>query len=196
MSIVQMGLLAAISAPFALSIWIAYARRPMVIAEEDGASEGFAQSRSGFAAETLMLEPAVRVAARALQREARANFVQVELAIDPWIKAHVDPNVLGTALRVTMLAAIRATPGGQVLVTGMTLGGQPHIRVTDDGKDTDQLTREGLIRGVGEMIALQGGFVGVEVRPGRATTVTIRLPSAGDRSGAFDETPAMADQAA
>ena len=199
MSIVQLGLLAAISAPFALSVWVAYVHRPSVLAGECPPSEAttaFALTRTNFATETLDLEPAVRATALTLHNEARAHSVRIQLAVDPGIKAHVDPNALGMALRVAVLVAIHATPGGQVLISGVILGGQLHIRITDDGTDTDQRTREGLIRSAEEVIAPQGGSVGVEVRPGRATTVTIRLPRQGDQDDGRNEVPAMEEQVA
>jgi signal transduction histidine kinase len=88
----------------------------------------------------------------------------------------VAPGTLGIALRQTMLTAIHAAAGGQVLVTAMALGSQLHIRVTDDGPGADQLNREALTREAQTLIALQGGSVVVEARPGKGTTVSIRLP--------------------
>jgi signal transduction histidine kinase len=199
MSVVQMGLLAAIVTPFALSIWVAFVHRPMVPNNFGAPVEAFGASaltRSGFAAETLDLEPIVRATAHALRDKASARSVRVQLAVDPGLKARVDRNSLQEALRTVVLTAVQATPGGQVLITGMSVGGQLHIRITDDGKNTDQRTRESLARDAEELIALQGGSVCVEARPGRATTVTIRLPLPGGNREELNESPAMADQAA
>ncbi len=98
-----------------------------------------------------------------------------------------------------MLSAINAAPGGEVLVTAATLGSQLHIRITDDSPETDQPGREIALRQTGALIALQGGSIVVEVRTGRGTTVTIRLPvPAMIEHAASDATqrPVLADQAA
>ena len=202
MSVVQLGLLLAIFAPFALALWVAYQRgprastnranRPDIVAE-------FPLTRVSFAAETMEIEPAVRSAADAVHHEARARFVQIELAVRPGTKAHVDPRALRSALHATVLTAVHATPGGQVLITTQTLGSQLHIRITDDGRNADQLTRERQARGAEELIALQGGSIAVEVRSGRGTTVTIRLPLPGDMGDELSdsiEVAAFEDQAA
>jgi hypothetical protein len=198
MSVVQMGLLAAIVTPFALSIWVAFVHRPLAPNNSGAPAEAFGASaltHSGFAAETLDLEPIVRAVAHSLRDEAGARSVRVQLAVDPALRARVDRCSLEEALRTAVLTAIQAAPGGQVLITVMTVGGQLHIRITDDGKNNDQRTREGRARDAEELIALQGGSVCVEARPGRATTVTIRLPLSTRSSDILNEMPTMADQA-
>jgi signal transduction histidine kinase len=112
---------------------------------------------------------------------------------------HVDPGALRKALRETMLIAIRAAPGGQVLVTALTLGSQLHIRITDDGLGADQRDREMLTRSAEASIALQGGSIAVEVRPGHGTMVTVRLPlpgKAGEDVYVLKQLPVLAAQAA
>ncbi len=199
MSVVQMGLLATIVAPFLLAVWCAFAPWPAATDNGGRPVEAFGASvltRSGFAAETLDLEPIVRAATDALRDEADARSVHVQLAVDPGLKARVDRNSLEVALQSAALTAIQAAPGGEVLITGTTFGGQVHVRITDDGKETDQRTRESLARDVEELIALQGGSVCVETRPGRATTVTIRLSLPGGERETLHATPAVADQVA
>lgn len=199
MSLVQMGMVAAGVTPFALSIWIAFVHRTVAHGLAWAAPEELDTStvtRACFAAETLDLAPAVQAVAHDLRDPAMARSVRLELAIDPGLKARVDPSALKTVLRDTVRTAIQATPGGQVLISGMMLGGQLHIRITDDGKDTDQRTRESQARDSEALIALHGGSIRVEVRPGRATTVAIRLPLPGDKGGTPNEMPALEEQAA
>jgi signal transduction histidine kinase len=199
MNIVQLGLLAVMATPFALAIRLAYAHRrstPETDGEPSDRDAARMPARIGFAAELLDLELAVRAVARTSREPARALSVRIDLAIDPGLKAWVDPNSLQSALRSTVLAAIQATPGGQVLITGMPLGRQAHIRITDDGKNADQGTRESQARQAEELIALHGGSLRVEVTPSRATTVTIRLPLPGDKTEMLIDVPALAEQAA
>ena len=186
MSIVQPGLIFALSAPFLLAIWIAFTRRPRAMTSESAAPGWAAEATSfepinaRFESEIVGLEAMVREAAAAVSDLARTHWVRIEQAVSAAITVHVDPNALGPALRETMLTAIRAAPGGQVLVTAATLGSQLHIRITDDGPGADQFDREISVRGAGGMIALQGGSIAVEARPGQGTTVIVRLPLPGE----------------
>lgn len=112
----------------------------------------------------------------------------MQLAVKAGLQARVDPNALRIVLRTILLTAIRSSPGGDVLITASSLGRQLRIGVMDDAGQADQRTRESLAREAGELIALQGGSVIVEARPGRGTTVTIRLPSPAAPEGET-ETP-------
>jgi signal transduction histidine kinase len=179
----------ALGAPFLLAILIAFTHRQRTLARENTAPYVAAEAarldpiNARFEAETVDLELAVGEAAAAVSAQARTHSVRIDKAVSAAIEVHVDPNALGAALRETMQAAIRATPGGQVLVTAVTLGSQLQIRVTDDGPGADQVDREIAVRGAQAMIALQGGSIVVEACPGRGTTVTVRLPVPGKTAG-------------
>jgi signal transduction histidine kinase len=202
MSTVQSGLLMALTAPFCLAIWIAFTHRRRVSVGERTATYEVAEAiglNTRFEAETVDLEAAVRKVAAALDSLARANWVRIDLALSAAMTVRVDPGALGMALQETMLTAIHAAAGGQVLVTTVTLGSQLHIRVTDDGLGADQQDREMLTRRAESLIALQGGSIVVEARPGRGTTVTVRLPMPGKAGGevsSFTQVPVLANQAA
>jgi hypothetical protein len=199
MSSVQLAVLFAISAPFILAVWVAYMHWPRsptsggARREELPGSAGVGPRRGRFAAETLELEPEVRAAADSIAGLARENSVRLELAVDPRTTVRVDPIVLGTVLRSLIGTAARSTFSGQVLVTAVTLGTQMHIRIVDDGRGADQTSREIDAREAGEMIALQGGSVAVEVKSGQGTTVTIRLPLPGSPTD-LSEMRALAEQ--
>ena len=181
MSIVQLGWLLALGAPFALAACVARSHR-RVLARHIAAgcpgpeADGPDTTGSRFESDTIELETAVRAAADALTHLARADWVRIDFAVARGMMVYVNPSALRTALQETMLTAIRATPGGHVLITAQVLGSQLHIRVTDDGPDTDQPYREALARGAEAVIALQGGSVNVDARSGQCTTVTLRLP--------------------
>ena len=202
MSVVQSGLLFAVLAPFAIAIWVASRQRPLSAISQDATPDEIVElspNGIGFSAETLDVEHAVREAANACHSVARAQFVHIELAVNSDIKVRVDPNALRVALETAMRIAIRATPGGQVLVTAAHLGRQMHIRIVDDGATADQRSRESLLREVETLIALQGGTIIVEATPGRGTSVTLRLPMQSDASAEVtypEEVPALAQQAA
>src|SRR5258708_6191587 len=150
MSIVQLGLLSALAAPFGVAIWVAARRWPLppgLLGDVPGATEAWAADQVEFAvAETLDAEPIIRALADEALELARSNFVQLELAISPGIKMRMSTVALRNALRKTVRNAIDATPGGDVLITAMTIGGQLHINVTDDGANADQAARESQAR--------------------------------------------------
>jgi len=202
MNIVQMGMLFAIFAPFALAIWVGSRRLPPVTADGDTTPDGteeFPLNRMGFAAVTLDVVAAVKAAAEAAHSVARANFVLVELAVRPGTIVRTDPNVLQVALRAAIRTAIQATPGGQVLVTATPLGCQLLIRIVDDGVNTDQRSREVLLREAETLVALQGGSIAVETRRGHGTSVSVRLPLPYDASVEMaqpEEPHALTEQAA
>jgi two-component system, cell cycle sensor histidine kinase PleC len=202
MSIVQSGLPVALSVPFILATWIAFMHRRRVAARP-GTGQYAAVGAGGlnpgdacFAAATVDLEAALRKAAEAANSSARLGWVRIDLALGAAMMVPVDPTAFGMVLCETMLTAIRAAPGGQVLVTTATLGSQLHIRVTDDGAGADQWLRETAMRQTEALIALQGGSIAVDARPGRGTTVTIRLPMPAPAEGepnALAQLPVLAD---
>ena len=136
----------------------------------------FGLERLAFEARELDLGNLLRDAAHDLEPLARSHAVRISLAVSPGRREWADPFALGSALREVMTAAIHAAVGGQVLVSALPLGTQLHIVVTDDGPDTTQAVRESIVRESGATMALIGGSISVEVRAGRGTTVTLRLP--------------------
>jgi len=179
MGVVQLGLIFAISAPFAVAVWMAFHDRA---ADHDDARRDIAghELRTGrFRAETLNLEQEARAGAASATDLACAHSVRVRLAVTPGTTARADPIALRTALRAIIEQSIRMAAGGEVLITAAVLGPQIHIRVTDDRADADQALREAGARDASSLIALQGGSIAIEAIPGRGTTVAIRLPLRG-----------------
>jgi signal transduction histidine kinase len=193
MSIVQLGLLFAISAPFAFAVRIVFSRRRRILTvgsadqhEIDGPL-GSGSTRFGSDIELSEVAREVRAAADAVYGLACACFVGIDLAVEEKIGLRTDPTVLRTVLRSTIESAVRATPGGHVLVTAHIVGTQIHIRIIDDGPNADWRSREIQLLEPVELLTVQRGSLAVEARPGRGTAVTIRLPlTAGPRAEAND----------
>jgi signal transduction histidine kinase len=207
MSIIQSGLPLVPALPFLVAAWIAFMHRQRLTAGPDtarcaAAAIGDADGNLGHGAEGGDLEAALYEAVAAVDAVARARWVRIELAVAPAISVTMDPGALQTALRDTMLTAIDAASGGQVLVTAVTPGGQLHIRITDDGPGTGPQLRKTSLQQTAAWIVSQGGSVAVDARPSRGTTVTIRLPmqaATGQYATAPDgpaQRAALADQAA
>ncbi len=183
MSVLQLGLLFAISAPFAAAVWIARQRTRLASAYEDVSRERNVLghgTRAVCGTEILDPEPVVREAADAMHDCARALFVHVDLAIFTGNRIRAEASALRIALQALILTAIHATPGGQVLVTGAALGDFLHIKIIDDGGNADPTIRQSRARDASELIAPLGGTIGVEATTGTGSTVTICLPLAGE----------------
>jgi signal transduction histidine kinase len=179
MSIVQSGLPLALSIPFILAAWIAFLHRQRVTACQETPYppiEANGVDPLDIYGASADLDAAVREAAAMVDSVACSRWVRLQLSVGAPMTVPVDPSTLRIALRDTLLGAINAAPGGQVLITAANLGRQLHIRIIDDGPGIDQLAREISMRQTETLIALQGGSIAIEARRGRGTVVTIRLP--------------------
>lgn len=133
--------------------------------------------------EVLDLPALLRDVADSLAALAWEQFTRINLAVGPGRTIRADPNVMRMVLRETIATALRATAGGQVLVSVLPLGMGLQIVITDDGPHGDPRKRESEVRGAIEMLALMGGTAFVESWPGRGTTMTLRLPLAAPGGG-------------
>ena len=192
MLFLQLLLVCGVTAPFVLAVWAAFMHRhlmplgpspicapPDVMPHDDGDARTSPALPTRFASESLELAPLAKTVVARVEPVAREHFVRISLAIPPGLTLRADSRILGTALRETLLTAIQAATGGQVLISARVLGTQLHVHVTDDGADARQAMRESLARETGGRIALCGGSILVEARPGHGTTVTLRLPLPG-----------------
>jgi len=125
--------------------------------------------------------------------QAAARYVSFVIAIQPHLIARADPATFRSAVAEIVLDAIDAAEGGSVLVTAMRLGGHITLMVTDDRAGDDASRRESKLRSCAEMIALRGGSLAVEARPGAGTSIILRLTAALDRP-ANDAADLAADQ--
>jgi hypothetical protein len=132
-----------------------------------------------LSSEPLDLPSLVREVADSLAPLAFERFTRIAIAVSPGRAVHADPGTLQMALRDTLLAALRSSSGGQVLVSVVPFGMGVQIVVTDEGADCDQRRREADVRAASALMAMLGGATVVEARPGRGCTVTLRLPTAG-----------------
>jgi K+-sensing histidine kinase KdpD len=176
MRLLQLGFLGAFFAPFALAIWVALRDRVPGSGHARDAAVLVRPNAIYSEVETLAVSPIVWALVNTMHCMARELRVEIDVAIRFWSMARVDANALRAALETSLRAAVRATPGGKVLITCIHQEGNLVIRVIDDGPNCDQLAREAQICAAGSLIAIQGGAINVESRPGHGTAVTVRLP--------------------
>jgi hypothetical protein len=129
-----------------------------------------------FAGDVLDVATELRAVLAAQETAASHNQVRFDLAMQPDLAIHVDPAVFRQALTDAVTSAIANAPGGRVLLSAFRLGASAHIGITDDGQSGD-FARDGL-RPSAELLALHGGGVDIDPRPGEGLTVVLRLPLA------------------
>jgi hypothetical protein len=173
-------------APLIVALFIARAhanRTPLMADDWEPDWNEVPAAERRLVSEPLDMPSLVREVADSLAPLAWERFTRIVIAVSPGRALHADPGALGIALRDTVAAALRASSGGQVLVSVVPLGMGVQIVVTDEGADCDQLTREADVMGACSLLALMGGSVSVVARPGTGCTVTLRLPVAGSVHG-------------
>ncbi len=158
-----------------------------------------------------ILEPAaIKLAPFAAQlladweRKLAAKNIAASLDIPAGLRVFADPLRLEQVCGNLLDNAVKYTdPGGRLSLTAAPDGGQVAIRVTDTGigippADLSHVferfyrverarSREGGGTGLGlaivkHIVQLHGGTVSAESRYGQGTTITVRLPQAGDTS--------------
>jgi signal transduction histidine kinase len=183
MSIFHIVLIAAVATPFVLAGWAAFLHRDVPgeygrdVRADPAANAGILARRKRFEAERLELEPLLRDLVEGLAPLARSRATRLVLAVSPGRVLWADREWMTLGLREVITTGICASPGGQVLISVLPLADELLIAVTDDALAVDQTTRESMARGASEIIAMQGGRLVIETRPGHGTTVTLRMPS-------------------
>ncbi len=136
----------------------------------------FGATRLDVAAEALG-------ALRQVDDLAARNRVRLQIAVQPSLAVHADPAGFRWALIEVLENAIAHAPCGKVMLGGTRHGGRVQIAVLDDGQTSDRLTQEAALRPVERIVALHGGTLQVEVRPGQGTLVILRLPEPSTATG-------------
>jgi len=124
----------------------------------------------------LDVDAEARAALAGLVSRAARQHVQLELANEPGLLVHMSPRSLHEVLDNLLVHAIDAAPGGHVLLGGMRHGGRVQIAVIDDGAGVDAMVQRAELRQNEEIVALLGGTLEIDSRPGEGTAVLVRLP--------------------
>lgn len=111
-----------------------------------------------------------------LQNLATQQFVRLEMAIQPGLAMVGDQRAFRETLGELARSAIEQAPCGCVLLTAARVGCRVHVSVLDDGPGADTATRLTRLRHAQLLVALQGGSLEINARPGEGTTVIVRLP--------------------
>ena len=131
---------------------------------------------ASFGSRLLDIEREALGAIRQVESFATRRRVRLEIAIQPGLTVQADPRGFHRTLVCLLENAIGHAPGGKVLVGGMRHGGRIQIAVLDDGQGPNRLEQAADLRSVEGIVALQGGTLQIESRPGQGTLVVLRLP--------------------
>jgi len=158
----------------------------------------FSLARTPFVGGMLDLAAEVRDVLGQMGPDAARRRVRLEMAVQPDLAVHADPLVLRALLGDLVGNAMRHAPGGRVLLSAARLGGRVEIAVTDDGAGAEAAMQEAALREAGQLVALQGGTIHIEVHPGEGTTVLLRLlePMGTGRASGQAPAPPSAKQPA
>ena len=135
-----------------------------------------------FGSSLLDVEFEAREALRQVDGLAAGNRVRLQIAIQSDLAVRADPHGFRRALIEMLENAIGHSPCGKVLVGGTLHGGRVQIAVLDDGHGPDRLAQEAALRTAERIVALHGGTLQIETRPGQGTLVVMRLPAAASAS--------------
>jgi len=118
---------------------------------------------------TVDMETEARLALTALEESARRRFVELQMAVEPFLTAQADMHECQRSLRALMAGAISRAESG-VLVTAMRRGDSVNVEILDDG--IAACSAVDLPNGSS---LPQGATVAVESLPEQGTKVLLRL---------------------
>jgi hypothetical protein len=165
-------------------------RRMLLVPDLPGSGE---TARTPSSDGQWLLEPELRAILNAERLRAAGGFTAFEIAAEPGLAVRADLEALRLSLRLVIRDAAARANGGRVLATASRHGGRVQITVSDDAEPLDRDVQEALLREAQQTLALQGGTLQVESRPGIGSTM--RLPEPGPVRAPVSS-PERQDQAA
>ena len=124
----------------------------------------------------VALDRELRTAAAQALGEAAPCVARMEFAVREGLMLRTNRAAFRAALTEVVACALRDPSCGRVLLVATRQIGRVRIAVTDDCVATAKTAREAALRSVSETVAMQGGSLHVEVRPGEGTTIALHFP--------------------
>jgi hypothetical protein len=124
----------------------------------------------------------VSLALRRLLPVMTSQGVRADVAVPEGILVQLEGTALTGLLERLLATAIDHGGASRLLLTATTVDAQVRISVTDNTEVTnpDLVMRTGDFQDLADQVALLGGGLEIEVRPGCGTTTTLHLPAASD----------------
>ena len=133
---------------------------------------------------------ALRLALKRIASLMRSHSIQADVAAPSGLLVRMRGPALTGLLEEMLAEAIQTAPASRMLMTVAGHGDWVGISVTDDVPGADPDMRRAGMRNLMERVALRGGTLDVDVRPGQGTTMTLRLGSPGnERRGPAQQAP-------
>ena len=124
----------------------------------------------------VALDTELRTAAAQAFGEAAQRVARIEFAVREGLTLRTNRSALRAALIEVIGCALHDPSCGRILLAATRQVGRVRIAVTDDCLTREKSVREAALRSASETIAMQGGSLYVEIRPGEGTTVALHFP--------------------
>jgi hypothetical protein len=120
---------------------------------------------------------ALRLALKRLAPLMANLSVQADIAASFGLMVRMRGAALVELLEEMLTVVVHAAPVSRILLTAAADGANISISMSDDIPNADQDLRRASVRGLTRRVAMGGGALAVDVRPGEGTTMTLRLSS-------------------
>jgi signal transduction histidine kinase len=120
---------------------------------------------------------ALRLALKRLTPLMSNLSVQADIAASFGLMVRMRGAALVELLEEMLTVVVHAAPVSRILLTAAADGANISISMSDDIPNADQDLRRASVRGLTRRVAMGGGALAVDVRPGEGTTMTLRLSS-------------------
>ena len=124
----------------------------------------------------LNVEHEVREAVARVAADRESTGTWIDLAVQPGLWVRADTGTVRAMLMELLLCAMRDASCRRVLLSAVQQSGRVRIAVTDDGLAATTESRAYELRHIGDLVALQGGSMQIDVYPDQGTTVALGLP--------------------
>ncbi len=128
-------------------------------------------------ATTFDVETALRAAAAPIVSLLACRKARLDIAVRPGLTVRTDRATLQDIVRAVLRRAVLDTVAETLLLTAAPEPGRIRIAVTDDAPTTATTVRQSALRDTAALLAMQGGSMQIDVRPGQGTIVALYWPA-------------------
>jgi hypothetical protein len=125
----------------------------------------------------LDVETELRAAAAEIVPLLFRYKTRIDVAIRPGLMLRANRSALREILHEVLRRAVLDTATEQLLLTAAPEPGRVRIAITDDSPATATSARQAALRDTAALLAMQGGSMHIDVRPGQGTIVALYWPA-------------------
>ncbi|MEI7712365.1 MAG: hypothetical protein WCI94_13075 [Rhodospirillales bacterium] len=125
----------------------------------------------------LNVEAELRAAAAEIVPLLVQNRTRIDVAVRPGLTLRANRSALREILHAVLRRALQDAATEQLLLTAAPEPGRVRIAITDDAQATATAARQAALRDAAALLAIQGGSMHIDVRPGQGTIVALYWPA-------------------